>query len=152
MSHFPDGWASGEAAGVAPRHRIPIKPKSRPNLALAVWSSVWMAPCLLQRQHWASSSTSHRTWVYGDGLQISLGRHTPLCPLLTGLLPGCSYSSGNWHKDKGVSAREPELLRGNCWPSQVQVAVTCSLRLPPIPNPFCTHMHWLFHCTLYCVY
>lgn len=132
MSRFPDCSAHGEAAGVAFRHRIAIKPRGRSNLTLAVRSCVWMASYLFQRQHWASISRvlSH-TQVPGEELQISPGRHTPLCPLLTGSCLAAGCSSGSQHTDKGISVREPELLKGNCWLSQAQLALTRTLRQPP---------------------
>lgn len=135
------------------RHRIPIKPKGRSSLTLAVWSSVWVVSYLLQRQHWASISRlpSHHGCV-GKGCTYPSEGTFPSVHSSQGshLATGCS--SRSWHTDKGISVKEPELLWGNCWPLQVQLAVTRSLRQPPRQIHFCTHIYWNFHCTMYCVY
>lgn len=45
------------------------------------------------------------------------------------------------------------MLRGNCWPSQVQLAVIRSLRQPTRPILFLhAHIYWNFHCAQYRVY
>jgi len=91
--------------------------------------------------------------VVREGLQISPAR-TPfpsvLC--LQGSCLAAVCSSRSWLTSKGGSVRESELLRGNCWPLQVQIEVTHPLRQPMGPILFCTCVYQSFHCTRYCVY
>lgn len=152
MTCFPDCSAPGEAAGVALRHRIPIKPKGRPSLTLAVRSSVRIAPdCSRDSTGHLPARSPPTHGSLGKGCRYPWNTlPSAHCSQGSCLVTGCS--SGSQHTDKGVSVREPELLRGNCQPSQVQLAVPHPLRQTPRPSLFCTHTYWKFHCILCCVY